>query len=221
MDRIFPSAQQRTKTPNLRSKAFLFWTTTLFVVVTMLINCTSESASNLATKSAAPGSSRTSDKGKQLGPFIFQIPSGWIETEPSSRMRKAQFTLPRSNDDSEDGELTVFYFGSGQGGSTEANINRWIGQISQPDGSSSRAKAKIISGDVSGFKITQVDVSGTLQASRMPGVPQRPAKTGYRLLGVVLESPEGPWFFKLVVPEKTIERWAVSFQKFIESAKSN
>ena len=194
---------------------------TLVVVVTLLINCAGESASNLGTKSAAPVSSSTSDKGKNLGPFIFQIPAGWIETQPSSRMRKAQFTLPRSDDDSEDGELTVFYFGTGQGGSTEANINRWIGQISQPDGSSSRAKARVIRGDVSGFKMTQVDVSGTLQASRMPGVSQRPARSGYRLLGVVLESSEGPWFFKLVGPEKTIGRWAGSFQKFIESAKIN
>jgi len=220
MEKIFFPAQQRIKTPKFRSKIFLFWTT-LFVAGTLLTNCTGESASNSGTKSAAPSSSSTSDKGKKLGPFIFQIPAGWVETQPSSRMRKAQFTLPRSNDDSEDGELTVFYFGSGQGGSTEANINRWIGQISQPDGSSSRAKAKIIRGDVSGFKITQVDVSGTLQASRMPGVPQRPARTGYRLLGVVLESSEGPWFFKLVGPEKTIGRWEGSFQKFIESAKTN
>ena len=220
MDRIFLPAQQRIKLPNLKSKTFLFWTT-LVVVVTLLINCAGESASNLGTKSAAPVSSSTSDKGKNLGPFIFQIPAGWIETQPSSRMRKAQFTLPRSDDDSEDGELTVFYFGTGQGGSTEANINRWIGQISQPDGSSSRAKARVIRGDVSGFKMTQVDVSGTLQASRMPGVSQRPARSGYRLLGVVLESSEGPWFFKLVGPEKTIGRWAGSFQKFIESAKIN
>lgn len=117
--------------------------------------------------------------------------------------------------------MTVFYFGMGQGGSTQANINRWIGQVSQPDGSASRDKAKIRESEVSGFRMTLVDVSGTLKASNMPGAPQRPARPGYRLLGAVLESSQGPWFFKLVGPEKTISRWAESFRQFIESAKSH
>jgi hypothetical protein len=134
-------------------------------------------------------------------------------------MRRAQFALPRESGDSEDGELTVFYFGMGQGGSTEANISRWIGQVSQPDGSSSRDKAKISQSKVSGFPMTEVDVSGTLKASTMPGVRQRPARPGYRLLGAVLESPQGPWFFKLVGPQKTISRWDDSFRQFISSAR--
>ena len=220
MDRISLPISQIIKAPYPRRKTFLLWPI-LVVVFSFLMNCNGESASNSGTNSAVPVASNGSDKAKKLGPFTFQIPAGWVEAQPRSRMRKAQFTLPRSGDDSEDGELTVFYFGTGQGGSTEANINRWIGQISQPDGSSSRAKAKIIRGDVLGFKMTQVDVSGTLQASRMPGVPQRAARAGYRLLGVVLESSEGPWFFKLVGPKRTIGKWANSFQKFIEGAKTN
>ena len=220
MDRISLPISQIIKAPYPRRKTFLLWPI-LAVVVSFLMNCNSESASNSGTNLAVPVVSSGSDKVKKLGPFTFQIPAGWVETQPRSRMRKAQFTLPRLGDDSEDGELTVFYFGTGQGGSTEANINRWIGQISQPDDSSSRAKAKIIRGDVSGFKMSQVDVSGTLQASRMPGVPQREARAGYRLLGVVLESSEGPWFFKLVGPQRTIGKWANSFQKFIESVKTN
>jgi hypothetical protein len=134
-------------------------------------------------------------------------------------MRRAQFALPRESGDSEDGELTVFYFGMGQGGSTEANISRWIGQVSQPDGSSSRNQAKISQSKVSGFPMTEVDVSGTLKASTMPGVSRRPARPGYRLLGAVLESPQGPWFFKLVGPQQTISRWDDSFRQFISSAR--
>jgi hypothetical protein len=149
------------------------------------------------------------------------IPAGWIEQTPRSSMRKAQFALPRASGDSEDGELTVFYFGMGQGGSTEGNIRRWISQVSQPDGSSSEDKAKIRRSEVSGLRMTEVDVSGTLRASNMPGAQPRPARTGYRLLGVVLESPQGPWFFKLVGPEKTISRWAESFRQFIGSAKTH
>ena len=197
----------------------------LGMVLFFLPGCAGESASDAGIAPSTPpstGSSSTaSGRQKTLGPFTLEVPSGWIEQTPRSRMRKAQFSLPRASGDSEDGELTVFYFGMGQGGSTEANISRWIGQVSQPDGSSSRDKAKIRQSEVSGFRMTLVDVSGTLRASNMPGVPQRPARPGYRLLGAVLESSQGPWFFKLVGPEKTISRWAESFRQFIESAKSN
>ncbi len=190
----------------------------------LLSGCAGESVSNAGNAPAAAptvgSAAPASDRQKVLGPFTLEVPSGWVEQTPRSRMRRAQFALPRESGDSEDGELTVFYFGMGQGGSTDANINRWIGQVGQPDGSSSRAKAKIRESDVSGFRMTEVDVSGTLKASNMPGAPQRPARTGYRLMGAVLESPQGPWFFKLVGPEKTIARWAESFRQFIASAKS-
>lgn len=190
----------------------------------LLSGCAGESVSNAgnapATAPTAGSAAPASDRQKVLGPFTLEVPSGWVEQTPRSRMRRAQFALPRESGDSEDGELTVFYFGMGQGGSTDANISRWIGQVSQPDGSSSRAKAKTRESDVSGFRMTEVDVSGTLKASNMPGAPQRPARTGYRLMGAVLESPQGPWFFKLVGPEKTIARWAESFRQFIASAKS-
>lgn len=190
----------------------------------LLSGCAGESVSNAGNAPSAPATEGSaapaSDRQKVLGPFTLDVPSGWLEQTPRSRMRRAQFALPRAGGDSEDGELTVFYFGMGQGGSTDANISRWIGQVGQPDGSSSRDKAKIRQSQVSGFRMTEVDVSGTLKASNMPGAPQRPARAGYRLLGAVLEGPQGPWFFKLVGPEKTISRWADSFRQFIASARS-
>lgn len=190
----------------------------------LLSGCAGESVSNAGNAPSAPptagSAAPASDRQKVLGPFTLEVPSGWVEQTPRSRMRRAQFALPRESGDSEDGELTVFYFGMGQGGSTDANINRWIGQVGQPDGSSSRDKAKIRESDVSGFRMTEVDVSGTLKASNMPGAPSRPARSGYRLLGAVLESPQGPWFFKLTGPEKTISRWADSFRQFLASAKT-
>ena len=192
----------------------------------LLSGCAGESVSNAGNAPSAPpaagsaSAAPASDRQKVLGPFTLEVPSGWVEQTPRSRMRRAQFALPSAGGDSEDGELTVFYFGMGQGGSTDANISRWIGQVGQPDGSSSRDKAKIRQSQVSGFRMTEVDVSGTLKASNMPGAPQRSARPGYRLLGAVLEGPQGPWFFKLVGPEKTISRWADSFRQFIASAKS-
>jgi hypothetical protein len=172
------------------------------------------SAPTSSSSAPSPASQASGSSEKSFGPIKAKVPAEWIEQTPSSAMRKAQYALPKAEGDSEDGELTVFYFGLGQGGSVEANIDRWIGQISQPDNSSSKDKAKIVKKEVLGLPVTQVDVSGTYSAGMMSPGPPRP---GYRLMGAVVETPEGPWFFKLVGPQKTIAKWAPSFDFFVGS----
>jgi hypothetical protein len=170
------------------------------------------------TSSPTPSSQgSTTGKEKSLGPLKLTVPAGWVEQTPTSSMRQAQFSLPKADGDTADGELVVFYFGPGQGGSVEANIDRWVGQIGQPDGSSSKDKAKTSKKVVSGFPVTIVDVSGTYQASMMPGSAERHSNPGYRMLAAVVETSEGSWFFKLVGPEKTIAKWSGSFDQFINS----
>src|SRR6202521_2560460 len=73
--------------------------------------------------------------------LTFTAPAGWTVGRPGSPMRVAEFTLPRAAGDSEDAQLVVYYFG-GRGGSVDANIQRWIGQIQQPGGKPSSAAAK-------------------------------------------------------------------------------
>src|SRR4051812_40603218 len=50
-------------------------------------------------------------------------PPAFKRVPPSNPMRKASFIVPRAPGDAEDGELTVFYFGPGQGGSVDANVD--------------------------------------------------------------------------------------------------
>jgi hypothetical protein len=40
-----------------------------------------------------------------------------------------------------------------------------------------------------------------------------------RLLGAIIVLPDGPWFFKLVGPEVTVDRWVASFDEFIDSLR--
>src|SRR5687768_2151092 len=49
-------------------------------------------------------------------------PPAFKRVPPSNPMRKASYVVPRAAGDAEDGELTVFYFGPGQGGSIDANV---------------------------------------------------------------------------------------------------
>src|SRR6185436_295009 len=70
----------------------------------------------------------------QKSELKFKVPSGWVEEERTSTMRVAQYRLPKVEGDSEDASLVLYYFGQGQGGSTTANIDRWISQMKQADG---------------------------------------------------------------------------------------
>ena len=147
----------------------------------------------------------------------FTIPAGWVEEERSSSMRIAQYRLPKVAPDTEDASVVLYYFGPGQGGSTAANIERWIDQMKQEDGSASKAKAKEENVEVNGLKVTTLDVSGTYIAETAPGSGTLLNKPGYRLRGAVLETPKGSYFLKLVGPEKTVAHWNDSFLSYVRS----
>ena len=154
-----------------------------------------------------------------LGPIVVQVPAGWTSTPPTSMMRKAQFSLPRAEGDSEDAELVIFFF-RGEGGSADANLRRWYGQFAQPDSTPSADKAKTSTATVDGMPLTMVDLSGTYVAPVTPMDPtNRYNKPNFRMLAAVLETADGPFFFKLVGPEKTIEKWSGAFADFSKSAK--
>ncbi len=44
-------------------------------------------------------------------------------------------------------------------------------------------------------------------------------KPDFRMLGAVVEAGNGPWFFKLTGPAKTVARWLPSFDTFLGSMK--
>jgi hypothetical protein len=132
-------------------------------------------------------------------------------------MRKATYKVPAAPKDAEDGELAVFYF-RGEGGSTEANIQRWISQF--PDTKPSDAKRT--QRNVAGLSQTIVEVEGTY-SSGMPGGPNTPSspKPQYKLIGAVVETPAGPYFFKLTGPKKTIEAARGTFLTMLDSVKAS
>ena len=187
----------------------------LFVAI--LAVCSACSGYNNAP---ATGSQPTPQSGASAsGDLQFKTPQGWIAERPSSSMRQAQYKLPRAEGDPEDAELAVFYFGPGQGGPVQANLDRWIGQMEQPDGSSSRDNAKTETLTVNGLKTTLLDVSGRYTAEMSPGSGSRFDKPNYRMRAAVIETPKGAYFIKLVGPEKTIARWEPEFMQFVNSVE--
>lgn len=148
----------------------------------------------------------------------YDAPSEWLERPVESPMRVTEFRLPKVPGDSADGELVVFYFG-GSGGTVEANLDRWISQMEQPDGRSSFEVASTTGFDANGLNITLLDVSGTYVAAVNPGSSTRLNKPQFRLLAAVVETSVGPYFFKLTGPERTISRWDDPFIAFLRSVE--
>ena len=148
----------------------------------------------------------------------FDAPAGWVSKPPTSSMRVAEFTLPKTTGDAEDATLGIFFFG-GQGGNVEANLERWIGQMTQPDGRPSKQVAKTTKFTSRGLAITLVELSGTYVAEVTPGSSERFNKPGFRLRAAVIETKEGPYFVKLTGPEKTVARWDESFMTFLKSLR--
>jgi hypothetical protein len=171
-------------------------------------------AARTASSNNAPAATQTANPSGELH---YKVPDGWVTEHPTSTMRAAQYKLPKAEGDGEDASLVLYYFGPGQGGSISDNVDRWIAQMEQPGGGSSKEKAKTETLTVNGLKVTMVDVSGTYTAQMSPGSEARHNNASYRLRGAIVETPKGNYFAKLIGPEKTIGRWDQSFMDYVKS----
>ena len=85
-------------------------------------------------------------------------PSTW-KVEAARPMRAATYTLPLSFGDAGSAECAVYFFGAGQGGSVEANLDRWKGQILGPTGKP--ADAQIQKRTIHSLPVTTIDPTGS------------------------------------------------------------
>ncbi len=144
----------------------------------------------------------------------FTAPEGWIQEAPSSPMRRVQYRLPGAPAGSGDADLAIFVF-PGTGGGVEDNLERWVQQFSNPDGSPVTDQAEVRRMEVGGMRVSMLDLSGTYDPGVMAGGTG--AQPNFRMLAAVVEAPEDPWFIKLTGPIPTIDHWEQSFYEFVES----
>jgi hypothetical protein len=150
-----------------------------------------------------------------VGGVTWHAPEPFRRIQPSSQMRAAEYVYPEQQGEAA-ATLTVFYFGTGQGGSIEDNVERWLSQLVQPDGSPTRDRARIEETEVNGMRVTTVDATGTYQASPMMGGTGAPQQN-QRMLGAIVVGPQGPVFFKMVGDASLMERANEQFTALIQS----
>ena len=144
----------------------------------------------------------------------WSVPLEWIDLGSRS-MRAAQYQLAPLGGEREAAELNVFFFGSRQGGGIDANIDRWVGQMSLPDGGDPKLAAERESLEVDGMPVHIVCLDGTYNAGGMGMGGQTTPKENYRMVAVILEGPEGNVFFKLTGPERTAQAMEAGLREMV------
>ena len=159
---------------------------------------------------AAKGSSGSA------GGVKWMAPARW-SAESQRPMRAATYRIPAAGGDAEAGECAVFFFGPGQGGTVEANLQRWTSQFQTADGKAVTGKTQ--RQQVNGVKVTTLDIAGTYTASSGPMMAAKTTKPGFRMLTAVLEGAQAPVFIRLTGPGKTVAAAEAEFQSLVKSVK--
>ena len=141
------------------------------------------------------------------------LPAAWVEEEPSSSMRLAQFRVP-GVESGGGANLILYYFGQGQGGSAEANIARWKSQFSSPGGGA--VEPGIETMQVNNMPVTVVELRGNYARSVGMG-PAGTAAPDQILLASIVEAPRGNIYVQLHGPAVTVLSQRESYMAFIKN----
>jgi hypothetical protein len=190
----------------------------LSIVALVCCGCSKNSASVGPSRTTGQTSNSAVPRSPAVaGDLRYKVPEGWTAEKPTSDMRVAQYKLPKAAGDGEDALLVVYYFGQGQGGSAQANIDRWLNQMKQPDGHPSKERAKLETLTVNGLQVNTVDVTGNYSGGMSPDSAPADSKSIYRLRAAVFDTPKGSYFVKLTGPEKTVSHWDQAYNDYIKS----
>ena len=141
-------------------------------------------------------------KPMSIAGITFTPASQWEDFGPSG-MRAACYAYGPLEPDTRAANLAVFHFGKGQGGTIEANIDRWISQFSLPDGRDPATAAIRYDRQVGGYPAHVVTLFGIYNEAVRPMSQEKVAREEYRLVAIIVEAPGGNVFFKLTGPDKT------------------
>ena len=145
------------------------------------------------------------------GGIAWKGPARWTAAGDSA-MRVATYAVPAAKG-AETGECAVFFFGPGQGGSVDDNVARWGKQF---EGAPTPQRS---TQTVAGLHVTRAAVAGTYLAPGGPMMQSTGKKADYRLLGAIVEAPDGTVFFKLTGPAATIAAAQADFDALVASVR--
>jgi hypothetical protein len=148
------------------------------------------------------------------GGILWDVTPPFVRHEPKSPVRAAEYGV----DSEPSAELAVFHYGE-QKIEVDGQIQAWLVQFEQRDGSDTAKKAKRGEFKVGPLSVNTVEVSGIYTGPvAMPGVQVAPARD-WILLGAIVSGPNGPVMFKLSGPHDGVERARAAFEQLLHSVR--
>ncbi len=151
-----------------------------------------------------------------VGAFSFIRPPHWDWVISSSAMRKVQLAVTsQQNGHSETADVSFFFFGKGEGGSVQANVERWAKQFTSADGSPAQVETEVRT--IHGVPVTLVSAHGSYSAGMMNTSSEKQSNMALR--GAILENQsDGDLFIKMTGPEKLVKEATATFDTMITEA---
>lgn len=141
--------------------------------------------------------------------IIFKVPEGWKEEKPKSRMRAAQFEIPKAKGDVERTELAVFVMPGG--GSFAQNLPRWTGEFK-----SGTLKVKAHKGKCPHGEYTITELSGTHVGSSFAR-REEPLEKGAMVTLILIKEGRAPYYLKMTGPAKSVEAATKALRNSIDA----
>jgi hypothetical protein len=179
-----------------------------------VVEDTPEPAAPAHDRAPAHPSVSPSGGAPSAGGLTWRVEAPLESRPPDNIMRSAEYSV----NDFPDATLSVFHFASdeGGGGDVQGNIDRWVGQFTQPDGRPSSEVAHVEERRVNDLPVTLVQVHGTFVGRMGMGGPQEP-RENWHLLGAIVRGPHGLVFFKLTGSEAAVEHARAAFDHLVDS----
>lgn len=143
------------------------------------------------------------------------VGADWEEQQPTSTMRLLQYGIPGASG-SGAAAFVVYHFGPGQGGTNEANIERWQSQFTSADGSP--VTPVVTSLKAGELPVTLVELKGSY--ARSLGMGQRvDALPDQTLLAAIVETGQGNLFAQMHGPSALVAAQRAAFEAFLRGLK--
>ena len=146
----------------------------------------------------------------ELAGFAWSIPARW-ENMGRGAMAQVELAVPGNTN-----YRTRAKFYSEIGGSVDANISRWVGQMSYSGGP---VEPRITERTLDGVKVTIIAMEGTY-ADGMPG-GALVNRDLFAFRAAVVEGPKGNVYIKMVGPEDDIGEIEADWQRMVSSMRRN
>ncbi len=143
------------------------------------------------------------------------VPAAWTMVPPATDKRLAQFKISTPGEGMT-AEIIVYYFGKGEGGTAEANIERWQGQFVATE--KHPVTPAISRFQSNGMAVTTAELNGAY--ARGIGVgPVGVPKPDQTLLAAVVETPEGNLIIQLHGKAASVSAQKEAFLAFVRSIR--